>query len=100
MELIPLTPLPPVTVGNKYGRVPRAEMVDKTQMHALAPWADAQTEEASFEGSGVLPGAVSSISSSFVTHQKTGLVHIWPHPCKIKVHQKDVQEDSRSEQAE
>ena len=73
-----MTPLPPITVGNKYGRVPCAEMVDKTQMHALAPWADDQTEEASLEGSGVLPEAVSSVSSYFVNRQKTGLVHIWP----------------------
>lgn len=79
-----MTPLPPVTVGNKYGHVPRAEMVDKTQMRALAPWADAQTEAASLEGSGVLPGAVASISSSSVTRQKTGLVHIWPHRARSK----------------
>ena len=78
MELIPLTPLhhhprppppQPITVSNKYGHVPCAELVNKTQMHALATWADDQIEGASFGDSDVLHGAEPSVSSHFVRRQ-------------------------------
>lgn len=88
----PPSPAQPITVSNKYGHVPCAELVNKTQMHALATWADDQIEGASFGDSDVFRGAVPSVSSHFACRQKTGLVRVWLQLCK-----RNLQSEGRGE---